>query len=310
MFCQYALQLAKIQEPEACYGALTATVDAIVFQTNENFMKDVHVCWLACGIILEDEQTVCNVARWFVKRYPYTNEGISMFAVANRLLHCEPNWYNSGPSQKFILRQIKGMDYALLDPKARESYNFTENEKRTYGDRATKDNPHHLTELDPILLMVYGHLLAVTGSYANALNYYFRAYTAQPDNPMILLCLALNYVQMSMKRQSENRQFHIQQGLALLSKYYEIQTADNVAIRVQEAEFNAAKVWHLLGLNHLAIPAYKKCLALSKRVQDERGDETNSENFAAEAAFALQHILAISGQQEEARSITEEWLVL
>ncbi|KAI9666309.1 MAG: transcription factor TFIIIC subunit tfc4 [Bathelium mastoideum] len=310
LFCQYALQLAKLQEAEACYAALTATVDSTVFHTNEDYMKHVHVCWLACGLLLEDEQTVCNVARWFIKRYPYTNDAINLFSVVNRLLRCEPNWYNSGPSQKFVLRQIKGMDYALLDRKVRDTYGFTEMEKRMYGDPETDDNPHGLTELDPTLLMLYGHLLAVTGSYSNALNYYFRAYTVQPDNHMIVLCLGLNYIHMSMKRQAENRQFHIQQGLALISRYYELRTAADVAIHVQEAEFNRANVWHILGLNHLAIPGFEKCLALSERIQKEYTGEGKPEDFAVEAAFSLQNILAMSGNLREARAIGEKWLVL
>ncbi|KAL9085982.1 MAG: hypothetical protein Q9165_007344 [Trypethelium subeluteriae] len=310
LFCQYALQLAKLQDVEACYSALTATIDSTVFQKNDEYMRIVHVCWLACGLILEDEQTVCNVTRWFIKNAPYTNEAISLYAIANQLLRCEPNWYNSGPSQKFFLRQVKGMDFALLDPKTRDLYSFTDAEKRTYGDRATKDNPHGLTEPDPALLMLYGHLLAVSGSFANALNYYFRAFTLLPEHPMVLFCLAVNYIQMAMKRQSDNRQFQIQQGLAFMGKYYEIRTAEDVAIHVQEAEFNMAKVWHLLGLNHMAIPRYQKCLALSKRVQEEGKGAEEVEDFAREAAFALQNIFAMSGQLEEARAVTEEWLVI
>ncbi|KAL9065908.1 MAG: hypothetical protein Q9157_007316 [Trypethelium eluteriae] len=310
LFCQYALQLAKLQDAEACYSALTATVDSVVFQKNDDYMRIAQVCWLACGLILEDEQTICNVTRWFIKNAPYTNEAISLFAIANRLLRCEPNWYKSGPSQKFFLRQVKGMDFALLDPKTRDLYSFTDAEKRTYGDRATRDNPHGLTEPDPALLMLYGHLLAVSGSFANALNYYFRAYTLLPEHPMVLFCLAVNYIQMAMKRQSDNRQFQIQQGLAFMGKYYEIRTTEDVAIHVQEAEYNMAKVWHLLGLNHMAIPGYQKCLALSKRLQEEGEGVEEVEDFAREAAFALQNIFAMSGQLEEARAVTQEWLVM
>ena len=299
-----------MQETEACYASLMAVVESLVFQKNDHYMKSVHVCWLACGLILDDEQTVCNVCRWFIKRYPYTNEANSLFGVANSLLRSEPNWYNSGPSQKFVLRQLKGMDYALLDPESRDRYNFTETEKRSYGGTEANINPYGLTELDPPLLMLYGHILAVSGSFANALNYYFRAYTARPDHPMILLCIATNYIQLSMKRQSDNRQIHIQQGLSFLSRYYDIQTAGNVAIRVQEAEFNTAKVWHLLGLNHLAVPGYQKCLALSKRVQEEGDENAETEDFSREAAFALQNIFAVSGQQAAASEITEKWLVL
>ena len=310
IFCQYALELAKLGEAEACYAILAAAVDSVIFNKTDEHLREIHFIWLHCGLHLDDEQTVCNVARWFCKRYPYTDDVYNLYGRANNSLRCEPSWYHSGPAQKFFLRQIKAMDYALLDPEAREKYGFTEAEKKAFTDPETNDNPHGLTEPNPVLLALYGHLLATSGSHANALTYYFRAYTLRPQDAILNLSIATSYIQLAMKRQSDNRQFQVLQGLAFIGKYYDLMTADDVAIDVQAAEFNKALVWHLLNLNHLAIPGFQKCLDLSKRVQEEGGGKEDTVDFAHEAAYNLRNIFAMSGNMDAARAIQEEWMVI
>jgi general transcription factor 3C polypeptide 3 (transcription factor C subunit 4) len=205
------------------------------------------------------------------------------------------------------------MDFALLPLEHRATFRFTDGE-RVKETKAQDGNPHGLTEHDPALLVLYGHMMFVAATYSSALTYYFRAYVVASEDPVINLCIAISYVQMGYKRQSENRQYQIQQGLAFLFKYYDIRTRGKVALHMQEAEFNVAMMWHSLGLLHLALPAYERCLKLSERVQAEKiynceGDAVN-EDFAAEAAFAIQTILAVGGDPEGARAITEQWLVI
>ena len=105
----------------------------------------------------------------------------------------------------------------------------------------------------------------------------------------------------------------------------------------QEMEFNFARVYHSLGLAHLAIEGYERVLELGKQIQLETsqslpnkdpatdsdvaigdGDkETSSptsnplvEDFSPEAAYALQCIHVISGNAKTARAVTEAWLVI
>lgn len=239
-----------------------------------------------------------------------------MYSAANRLYTGPRTWYNSGPSQKYILRQIKAMDYAMLDTEGRKAYQFTEQEIAGWTESGKNDgNPCGITELDPALLTLYGHILATGGAYPSALNYYFRAYVLNPDDVMINLSIATCFVQHALKRQSENRQYQTQQGLAFLFRYYELRTKGNLTLHIQEAEFNVGRIWHMLGLLHLALPAYEKCLELSKRLREEQeqGGETakeDVEDFGREAAFAIRMILATDGDMEAARSVTEEWLVI
>jgi general transcription factor 3C polypeptide 3 (transcription factor C subunit 4) len=155
--------------------------------------------------------------------------------------------------------------------------------------------------------------LSCGGSYMAALNYYFRAFALTPDDPVLNLSIGIAYIQHAMKRLSENRQYQIQQGLAFVNRYYELRTKDDIAIHVQEAEFNVARVWHGLGLVSLAIPAYEKCIGLSERVKQEAQVEDTDgayEDFKYEAAFAIQSIYVISGNYEGARRVTEEVLVI
>lgn len=77
------------------------------------------------------------------------------------------------------------------------------------------------------------------------------------------------------------------------------------ALERQEANYNVGRAYHMLGLTHLAIPYYSRCL---DRCFD-RQEADNEENFVREAALALQGIWAASGNMEKAREVTQEWLV-
>lgn len=206
------------------------------------------------------------------------------------------------------------MDFALLDEDSRKKYKFGDQERSGYTRGGQNDgNPEGISEINVALLVMYGHVLSSGGTFLNALNYYFRAYSLSPDDPMLNFSIAIAYIQHAMKRQSENRQYQIQQGLAFLYQYYKLRTEKNVATLSQEAEFNVARVWHTLGLVHLALPNYEKVLALSEDVREENatkfGDAVVDE-FAAEAAFSIQMILSLTEELRGARAITEKWLVL
>jgi general transcription factor 3C polypeptide 3 (transcription factor C subunit 4) len=105
-------------------------------------------------------------------------------------------------------------------------------------------------------------------------------------------------------------------------------------------EFNFARVWHSLGLLHLAINGYQKVLGLGEKIQKENqrlvenhadggGDDDTVmgeadaaprdssqeprrfiEDFSSEAAYALQCIHVLSGDSKTAKGITDQWLVI
>lgn len=140
-------------------------------------------------------------------------------------------------------------------------------------------------------------------------DYFLRAFALDPKNYMIKLSLALGYLHYALKRQAGNRHHILMQGFALLLEYYDSRQKCSSYSEKQEAEYNVARAYHLLGLTHLAIPYYERCLALSAAVQvEEMG--CGGEDFATEAAIALQAFWAASGNLGKAQEVTETWLVI
>jgi len=131
---------------------------------------------------------------------------------------------------------------------------------------------------------------------------------------MVLLSISLAYLHRSMQRQSENRHMQALQGITFLFEYFDARTnpptppqAAVQAALEQEASFNVARSFHHLGLAHLAIPYYQRCLEISDTWADKGGV---TGDLKWEAAYMLQMIYVTSGNTKEARMITEKWLVL
>jgi len=140
-------------------------------------------------------------------------------------------------------------------------------------------------------------------------DYFLRALALDPSNPTIKLSLALGYLHYALKRQADNRHHILMQGFAFLLEYYDSRQRAISSSEKQEAEFNVGHAYHLLGLTHLAIPYYERCLDLSPAVQTEKVD-MGGEDFAQEAAFALQGFWAASSNMGKARAVTDFWLVV
>lgn len=126
---------------------------------------------------------------------------------------------------------------------------------------------------------------------------------------MIKLALALGYLHHAIKRQADNRHHILMQGLAFLLEYYHDRGRSTSASERQEAEYNVAHAYHLLGLIHLSIPYYERCLDLSTAVQTESSN-VRGEDFALEAAVNLQCLWAANGNTYKAQEVTEKWLMI
>lgn len=120
---------------------------------------------------------------------------------------------------------------------------------------------------------------------------------------MIQLSIGLGYVHYGMKRQAENRQFHIMQGLTFLLSYYKNRRQSASVSERQEASYNMGRTYHMLGLTHLAAPFYEEVLS-------EAQLEGNHEELKVDAAYNLQTIFAMTGNWEMAERITSVWLTV
>lgn len=172
---------------------------------------------------------------------------------------------------KFMLRQIKAMDYTLPDDPTR-SGRVRESIYRERASLTTRDETTGETigaeKMDVALLVLYGHILYSGNSFFPALNYLFRAYALDEENPAVLLSIGLCYIHHSLKRQSENRHYLIMQGLSFMHEYRRVRERKGSLVQErQEMEFNFARVWHMLGLAHLAIEGYRRVLKLGEEIQ-------------------------------------------
>lgn len=255
-----------------------------------------------------------------MREYQFETDSYRMFAAMCRVCQSPVSWYSSGPAQKFMLRQIKRMDQLLTDPEREDV------EGGTKGARPKG--------LDVCLLMIYGQILFASTSYTYALNYFMRAHSVDPTNTMVNLSIALGYIHQALKRQSDNRQFLLAQGFSFLFQYYHDRLAaageTNPEIR-QEAHYNVARCYHLLGIHHLAVEYYRRVLedarhlpakpnATAPRMSGEDSMDLDGENGAAtssvrddvvlEAATNLRTFCLVTGDFASARRIANEWLVL
>lgn len=134
---------------------------------SSSYEKPVTNVRAACALGGNDEETLCNIARWFLKEYQFVTDGYSLFSALNRLCDSENLWYNCGASQKYILRQIKAVDFSLLgDPPRKNLFQ----ERAAYSTKDTDGILVRAKAMDVALLMLYGHILYAGKSYASAVS--------------------------------------------------------------------------------------------------------------------------------------------
>ena len=102
-----------------------------------------------------------------MKDYQFVTDGYRLFAALNRLCDSENSWFNCGPSQKYILRQLKAVDFSLIG-EARRKTLFQE--RASYTTKDSNGDPIQADDMDVALLMLYGHILYAGKSYAYAVS--------------------------------------------------------------------------------------------------------------------------------------------
>lgn len=108
----------------------------------------------------------------------------------------------------------------------------------------------------------------------------------------------------ALKRQAENRQHSVLQGLTFIHSYYMKRKLATSVEERQEAHFNVARCYHLLGLVQLAIPYYWK--VFSEVSNNCPGNQ--HENVILDTAYNLQSIYLLAGNNKLAKEIVKQWL--
>jgi general transcription factor 3C polypeptide 3 (transcription factor C subunit 4) len=347
IFLEQALTLAKLGADFRghCYETITAVLDCTIWYHQPQSMVKTYVCYFTCALALNDGDTLCNVVvRWFMKEYQFVTDVYRLFAALNMLytgpiekggkeIQIKNAPFRQGPSQKFLFRQVKAVDFYLpaqynqdgLDGPVPQYIRDEERETPEAG-KATLTSKNRETgeqirpqEIDIVLLCLYASIMYTGGSFPNALHYFYRAYALDPKNPMLLMNMALCYLHQNFKRQNENRHFYIVQGLAFFQEYADARLAKAESYGEQaiteagmEIEFNKARIWNVLNLTNLAVEGYRKVLSTSRQDEMQAGSQKlrGGANMTREAAYAMQTAYALSGDMEMAQRITEKWLVI
>lgn len=96
----------------------------------------------------------------------------------------------------------------------------------------------------------------------------------------------------------------ILQGLTFLFDYYNSRIQSTILEERQEAHYNLARVYHMLGVSHLAIKYYLRVL---KEADDQ---ESSREDIEIDTAYNLKILCMVTGNKKLANVIARKWLVI
>ncbi|SPO02712.1 related to transcription initiation factor TFIIIC [Cephalotrichum gorgonifer] len=273
LFIDYAISLAAEGQYDESYRVCEAAKDSTVFTVSEENTFFIYIAWGACAIYASDEETCVSIARQIMRDHVLSSDSFRLFSLLCRLCQSSISWYSSGPAQKFVLRQIKAMDAAVMSGGG---------------------------QLDVGPLMLYGHILFTSTSYVYAIHYFLRALALDPTNPVITLSLGLGYIHYGLKRQSVNRQYLILQGLAFLLQYYRSLGPD----RSDEANYGLGRTFQLLGLQNLALEYYARVRADPAEEEVGEGARQDGERIVGLAAAYNSYVsYVMSGDLEAAKEV-------
>jgi len=102
-----------------------------------------------------------------MREYQFVTDSYRLFGALNRLCDTDNEWFNSSPSQKFVLRQIKAVDYSLIRDTHSKPSIFQD---RAGFNRDSIGNEIFATDMDVALLMLYGQILYAGRNFTFALS--------------------------------------------------------------------------------------------------------------------------------------------
>ncbi|KAK5114703.1 hypothetical protein LTR62_002277 [Meristemomyces frigidus] len=311
LIARLCLVYAERGEQQQCYNVLTEVLlKANVF--NEPAFRELNSSIaLCCALKFNDSKYATDIVRDYAVRSEFrASVPFQLINGVSNLCYGVDNALCSGAMQKFLFRGLKSMEFNLMPQVLRDRQEYGQ-QLDALQKRLAKYGPESGPP-DAGMLVIYGNAMAINMQRNAALPYYLRALAIQPNNAMLNLSIGVSYIHTAMKRQTENRQYGIQQGISFIQRYHELRTASGDVHHIQEAEYNMAKAWHMLGLAHLAIPGYERVLRMSRQMSfdAEKHVYEIKEDFGMEAAYALQQLFMIAGNEEAAMALGQEWLVM
>ncbi|GAA5924202.1 transcription factor TFIIIC subunit TFC4 [Sporobolomyces koalae] len=345
---QYCFILTQSDELELAIEVLVHVREASVFRQDQAKEESLRLGLIACYYHAARYDQVVAELRWWQNTYPYQSEPIRlMFALLSQG-HAVTVALNEHKLQKFLIRQIKSIGQhadgtsgkeqslasgvnprssrvstspvATRQPRNSGATPAAGDDEVDDGDEAgedeeggegttTRTSSWKPTAHSPVFLAAYGFMLINSQSYQPAIIYLLRAYSLEPEQPLLNLALGICYLHRAMTRQTDNRQHQIAQALAFMSQYRKLR---GDAHR-QEIEYNFARVFHHLGLQPHAAKHYR--LALESEPSKSHSMKLDSDlrdlgELTKVTAYNLVVLLAASGQTEEAREVSLKYLAV
>lgn len=163
---------------------MDAAEDANLFRHNPEYMFRINTCRLgklielckpipdtnscqACALEQNDDKKCTSIIRGFMHDYQFTTDTYRLYAAIHRICRTPTDWYHAGPSQKFIMRQIKTMDLIFLPEDQRKEKTKAGTQ---YYLKDSKGQKLVNKDLDVALLTLYGQILVQSASYHYALS--------------------------------------------------------------------------------------------------------------------------------------------
>ncbi|CAA20753.1 transcription factor TFIIIC complex subunit Sfc4 [Schizosaccharomyces pombe] len=304
LFVEFSLRLTKVGSVQQAYDVLTTAMGAILFDQDTIKRQNLRWCMLACSMYARDPQGALTPLRWVFTTFQFRQDTYRLFsAVLSQGYECSRAFVDSA-NQKFLLRLIKLMDQLMSNSLVSGAATLVKN------DDGLATVP---TSYDPVLVLLYGHIMARNRSWIPAINYYSRAFAINPDCPITNLSLGLAYLHRAMQRLSDNRHYQILQGFTFLYRYYDLRVNEGLGEK-QEALYNLGKAYHFIGLEHYAVKYYEAVLGLSPMSQGDKMTSSESTvsttyDFGFEAAYNLRLIYICSGNIKLAFQISSKYLI-
>lgn len=314
-----ALQYARFADQQKCKDMLNALTRANVFRHDFALYNTTLALSIYCAIVFNDRDLFLDTSRQYLYQSDYrSGMAYQIYAAAGSIGYGEdPFDTDTSKIQQWTSKLVKMHDLLIMDPEMRAKWEWGVAEA-AWKDQGQKRTAEPNEGLIPGLLTTYAHIMTSKRRMhtTTSLSYLFRALALRPDDVVVNLSLATNCIIDVLRKSdsmggSQNRQKIVQQGLGFFYRYYNARVATGRKCYLQEAEYNAARIWDLLGWTHLAAKGYEKVLKLSAEVREEAEREgAELEDVASEAAYALQKIFIAAENEDAARAIGEEWLVL
>ncbi|KAJ3326306.1 General transcription factor IIIC, polypeptide 3 [Boothiomyces sp. JEL0866] len=130
-----------------------------------------------------------------------------------------------------------------------------------------------------------GHTHLMGKNYQVAIQHYLKAKSMLPNDPVINLCLGISFLHRAFHK-AERRSDHLIKGFTFINQYRKLMNRDS------ESDYNLARAYHHVGLVHIAIPIYERCL------------ETE---FRYDAAYNLHLIYIESGSYQLAKQVLRRY---